>query len=229
MPGTFTKKQLAVAVVSGAFLLGAGMAGCNRSKTADELLADATQYEQKGDQKAALIQLKNAVAQNPENAQARLRLGTLHLELGDAPSAEKELRKAVSLGTSAGQTLPLLAQSLLNQGKFQPLLDDISEDQAKGSAPLLARRGAALLGLGDTDKSRASYEAALAADPNSGEALGGLARHAAIKNDLPGAMRLMEEAVTRDPKNAESWMLMGNLQRAQGKIKEALVDYDKAL
>ena len=229
MPGTFTKKQLAVAVVSGAFLLGAGMAGCNRSKTADELLADATQYEQKGDQKAALIQLKNAVAQNPENAQARLRLGNLHLELGDAPSAEKELRKAVSLGTPAGQTLPLLAQSLLNQGKFQPLLDDISEDQAKGSAPLLARRGAALLGLGDTDKSRASYEAALAADPNSGEALGGLARHAAIKNDLPGAMRLMEEAVTRDPKNAESWMLMGNLQRAQGKIKEALVAYDKAL
>lgn len=229
MPGNLTKKQLAVAVVSGAMLLGAGMAGCNRTQTAEELLAEAQQYETKGDRKAALIQLKNAVAQNPENAEARLRLGTLHLELGDPASADKELRKAASLGVAADKTLPMLAQSLLMQGKFQPLLDEITEDKAKASAPLLARRGDALLALGDAAKARASYDAALALNPNSGDALIGMARHAAVGNDLASAGRFTQDATTRDPKNPEAWMLMGSLLRSQGKSKEALVAYDKAL
>ena len=89
MPGTLTKKQLAVAVVSGAILLSAGMAGCSRTQTAEELIAEAQQYQKKGDRKAALIQLKNAVAQNPDNVDARLRLGNLYLDLGDAASADK--------------------------------------------------------------------------------------------------------------------------------------------
>lgn len=229
MPGKLTKKQFAVAVVSGAILLSAGMAGCSRTQTAEELLTEANQYEQKGDRKAALIQLKNAVAQNPDNAQARLRLGTLHLQMGDAQSAEKELRKAISLGVAADETLPQLAQALLLQAKFQPLLDEISADEAKASAPLLARRGDAFLALNDAAKAREAYEAALAINPNDGDALGGMARHAALGNDLAGAARFADEATTRDPKNAESWMLKGNLLRAQGKGKEALVAYDNAL
>lgn len=229
MPGNLTKKQLAVAVVSGAILLSAGMSGCNRSQTAEELLAEATQYQQKGDNKAALIQLKNAVSQNPENAQARLRLGTLHLNLGDAASAEKELRKAASLGIPADQTAPLLAQSLMSQGKFQPLLDEISADAAKASPQLLARRGDALLSLRKPDEARQAYEAALALNPNLGDALSGLARHAALSGDIAGAERLAADAVSRDPKNAESWMLQGSLLRSQGKSKEALDAYDKAL
>ncbi len=229
MPGNLTKKQLAAAVVSGAILLGAGMAGCNRTQTVEELLTEAQQYEQKGDRKAALIQLKNAVAQNPENAEARLRLGTLHFELGDPVSAEKELRKAASLGIPADKTLPLLAQSLLMQGKFQPLLDEVTEDKAKASASLQARRGDAFLALGNAAKARESYDAALALDANSGDALIGLARHAAIGNDLANAERFAKDATVRAPKNAETWMLMGNLLRSQGKGKEALVAYDKAL
>ncbi|NNG24186.1 XrtA/PEP-CTERM system TPR-repeat protein PrsT [Telluria aromaticivorans] len=229
MPGNLTKKQFAVAVVSGAILLSAGMTGCDRTRPAEELLTEAKEYEQKGDRKAALIQLKNAVAQNPENAEARLRLGTLHLTLGDAPSAEKELRKAGSLGVADDKILPMLAQTLLMQGKFQPLLDEISEDKAKASALLLARRGDAFLGLDDASKSRSAYEAALALNPNLGDALSGMARHAAIGNDLATAERFADEAITRDPKNAESWMLKGSLLRTQGKGKEALAAYDKAL
>lgn len=229
MPGNLTKKQLAVAVVSGAILLSAGMTGCNRTQTAEELLTEAAQYEQKGDTKAALIQLKNAVSQNPENAQARLRLGTLHLALGDAASAEKELRKAASLGADSSKTLPLLAQSMLAQAKYQLLLDEIGEEKAKGAPILMARRGDALLGLGEPDKARQTYEAALAINPNLGDALSGMARHAIATSDRDSAERFANEAVTRDPKNAESWMLKGGLLRSQGKSKEALAAYDKVL
>ncbi len=229
MPGTLTKKQLAVAVVSGAILLSAGMAGCNRTQTAEELIAEAQQYEKKGDRKAALIQLKNAVAQNPENADARLRLGTLHLELGDAASADKELRKAASLGVAADKVQPLLARSMLMQGKFKELLDEVKPEQATATPVLLARRGDAHLALGDKDKAKEAYEALLAVNENSGDGLIGLARVAAMDNDLGAASRFISDATSREPGNAEAWMMMGNLQRSQGKVKEALASYDKVL
>jgi putative PEP-CTERM system TPR-repeat lipoprotein len=227
MLGNLTKKQLVVAL--GAVLLTAGMTGCKRTQTVDELLSDAQKYEQKGDHKAALIQLKNAVTANPDNAEARLRLGTEYFQLGDAVSAEKELRKALSLGSPGDKALPLLAQSLLIQSKYQPLLDEITEDKAKASASLLARRGDAFLGLGNKDKAQEAYKAALALDPNSGDALIGMARHTALANDIEGAKRLSAEANTRDPKNAEAWMVTGNLLRMEGKNKDALAAYDKVL
>lgn len=229
MPVTLTKKKLAVAVVSGAILLSAGMAGCNRSQTAEELIAEAQQYEKKGDRKAALIQLKNAVAQNPENAEARLQLGSLHLELGDAVSADKELRKAASLGVAADKIQPLLARTMLQQAKFKELLEEITPEQAKASPVLLARRGDAHLALGEKDKAKEAYEAALAVNDKAGDGLIGLARLAATENDLAAASRFVGDATTRDPGNAEAWMMLGNLQRSQGKVKEALAAYDKVL
>ena len=229
MPGTLTKKQLAVAVVSGAILLSAGMAGCNKTKTAEELIADAQQYEKKGDRTAAMIQLKNAVSENPDNAEARLRLGTLHFELGDIASADKELRKAAGLGMAADKTLPLLARMMLLQGKYKELLDDITPEQAKASAVLLARRGDAYLGLGEKNKAREAYEAALAVNENSGDGLLGLARVAAVDRNMEAATRFINEATTRDAGNPETWMMLGNLQRSLGKSKEALAAYDKVL
>ncbi|MEW7849572.1 XrtA/PEP-CTERM system TPR-repeat protein PrsT [Massilia aurea] len=229
MSGNLTKKQLAVAAIAGTILFGAGISGCSRTQTAEELLVEAQQYEQKGDRKAALIQLKNAVEKNPENAQVRLRLGTLQLEMGDAPSAEKELRRAASLNLPAATIAPLLAQSLLAQGKFEPLLNDISADQAKGSAILLARRGDAFLALNKRDEARASYQAGLAVDANSGDALGGLARIALLGNDTATAEGILDDAAVRAPKNTDIWMMKAAILRSQAKSQEALAAYDKVL
>jgi len=229
MPGNFSKKQFAVALVSGAFLLSAGLGGCGRTQTAEELLTEAQQYEKKGDQKAALIQLKNAVAQNPDNAEARLRLATLHGVMGNPVSAEKELRRAISLGASAKRTLPLLAQSLLSQGKFQPVLDEITEERAQGSAMLLVHRGNALLGLNRSEQARSAYQAALAIEANSGDALAGMSRVAILNNDIAEARALAKDATVRAPDSAAAWLLQAALLRSEKKNEEALSAYDKVL
>lgn len=225
---SLTKKKI-TAAVCGVFLLGAGLAGCSRDKSTAELLTDAKQYQQKGDQKAALIQLKNAVAKSPEDGEARLALGALHLELGDTVSADKELRKAASLGIAPARTLPLLAKALQAQGKYQDVLDQVSATQAQDSAELLAQRGDAFLGLGKPDDAKAAYEAALAKQPNAAEARLGLARVAMMRQDAEGAMALVEEAAAKDPKNAEVAMFKGALLRAQNKPEAALAAYEQAL
>lgn len=221
--------KFTAAVVSGALLLG-GLTACNRDQSTESLLAEAKQYQQKGDEKAALIQLKNAVAKSPEDAEARLQLGSLYLETGDAVSADKELRKAASLGMAPARTLPLLAKSLQNQGKFKEMLDEIKPELAANSAPLMALRGDALLATGNADGAKAAYDAALALDPNSGAALTGLARHALIKNsDKETGQRYLADAVAKDGKNPDVWMFQAGMLRGMNKPDEALAAFDKVL
>ena len=81
------ESKLIAALLSSAFVF-AGLSGCGRTQSTESLLSDAKQYEQKGDLKAALIQLKNAVEKSPDNGEARLALGNLELDMGDAASAE---------------------------------------------------------------------------------------------------------------------------------------------
>jgi len=228
MSRTVSKMKLTTAVVSGALLL-AGLTACNRDESTASLLAEAKQYQQKGDRKAALIQLKNAVAKSPEDGEARLQLGALYMEIGDAVSADKELRKAASLGLAPERTLPLLAQAMQAQGKFKELLKEITPQVAAKSATLTSLRGDAMLATNDLDGAKAAYEAALALQPASGAGLIGLARHALLKRDVDAAERYASEAVAKDPKNPDVWMFRGGMLRGMDKLDEALAAFDKAL
>lgn len=228
MPRHPNKLKLTAALLSGAFLV-AGLSACNRTtQSTESLMSDAKQYEQKGDRKAALIQLKNAVEKSPDNGEARLALGSLELAMGDAVSAEKELRKARSLGIAADRILPGLGKALVQQGKLKDVLTDITPEAAAKSAPLLIVRGNALLATGKADESKQAYEAALALNPNSGDALIGLAQHAQVGGDRDAAQRYAQEAVAKDPKNAEVFMYRGTMLRMEGKSDEALAAFDQA-
>jgi len=223
------KLKLTAALVSGVFLLGAGLGGCNRGESTATLLAEAKQYQQKGDYKAALIQLKNAAAKSPDDAEARLQLGMLYLETGDAVSADKELRKAASLGMKGERTLPLLGRALRAQGKSKELLEEITPALAQNSAPLLALRGDALLDQNKPAEAQQAYTQALQLQPANGAALIGLARHALAEKDTAQAERYAAEAVTKDPQNPETWLFKGSMLRGADKPDEALAAFDKAI
>lgn len=229
MPRNTTHLHLTAALVSGAILLGAGLGGCQREQSTAQLLADARQYQQKGDRKAALIQLKNAVVNSPDDGEARLALGTHYLDNGDMVSADKELRKAASLGIAQARTLPSLATAMLAQGQFQKLLDEVTPAIAQGSPELLTRRGDALLALRKPDEAKQAYEQALAAKGAGAGPRLGLARLAMAQSDSAAAHRYVDEAAAAEPGNAEVWMFKGALLGAQGKPQDALAAYDQAL
>lgn len=228
MPRHAHKLKLTAALLSGAFLV-AGLGACGKTQSTESLLTEAKQYQQKGDYKAALIQLKNAVEKSPENGEARLQLGELELTMGDVQSAEKEFRKARSLGVPAERVLPPLGKSLVQQGKFKDILELVKPDVAAKSAPLLSLRGEALLSSGEPSEAKAAFEQALVLDPNSGDARLGLARQAMMARDRDAAVRYVDEAVAKDPKNAEAFMAKGTMLRIQGKPEEALAAFSQAL
>ena len=89
--------------------LAAGLAGCGEPDTA-KLLEQARASIAKKDTEAARIQLKSALQQTPNSAEARFLLGELLLNGGDVAGAEVELRRALELQHPDVQVLPALAQ-----------------------------------------------------------------------------------------------------------------------
>lgn len=222
------KLAVSAAVMSGVLLLGAGMSACGKGESAEKLLAEARQYQQKGDSKAALIQLKNALEKNPDLAEARFQLASLYVEGSDPLAAEKEIRRAMALHYDSEKTAPVLARSLLMQGEYQKALDETVN--AKSDA-VQVLRGDAYLGLGADKAPQAeeAYQAALKLRSNNGEALVGLARVASVRKDLDAAIRYSEEALAKDPQNPAVWSFKGDLLRFQDKPAEALAAYQQVI
>ena len=211
-------------------LLTAGMAGCGKSEDATSLVADAQRYQEKGDNPAAIIQLKNALQKNPDDPETRYLLGTIYHKTGDLQSAEKELRRALNLGMDPARVVPQLGRTLLELGQFQQVLDETkSLFEARSSAEIATLRGRASLALGRGDDARELFKRALEDKPDSSDALVGLAQYSLTKQDLAAASQYSEQAVSVDPKNADAWLFKGDLLRAEGKIDLALAAYDEVV
>lgn len=86
-------------------LLTLTLGACNNARDTDSLMAQARQYRVKGETKAAIIELKNALQKTPDDARARLLLGEVYIDAGDVASAEKEVRKAQALGMFYGESM----------------------------------------------------------------------------------------------------------------------------
>lgn len=170
------------------------------------------------DPEAAITALRRALQDNPQDAQARWRLGRLYLDAWRGADAEKQLRWAAASGLEPAKVRLPLAQALLMQGKHQALLNEIAIDaevDPKLAASGLALRGHALVALGDAEKAREALEAALSIDEQAMGATLGLAGLAMGQKDYARAQALLEDVLARAPNHAEALVVTAcaNLDR----------------
>ncbi len=200
---------------------------------ADDPLQTAKQYMEKGEAKAAVIELKGLLQKSPENAEARVLLGDLYLRLGDGASAAKELEKARDLNLPKEAWIAKLARAYLLQNQPKVLLETLQpEPQLPGKVrgELLALRGVAQLGLNDgLDKAQESFNAALQVDPDSVDALLGLAMLEAARQQYKQAADYATQATAKAPKNVQAWLLLGETQRSNADMPGALGAYSHAI
>src|SRR5271169_3933396 len=88
--------------------------------------ANAQLLIEKGDVRAALLELRNIVKVSPQNVTAHYRLGQVELQLGDPVAAEKELKQARDMGFDTRAVNMLLAEAYLAQNKQKELLREFS-------------------------------------------------------------------------------------------------------
>lgn len=199
------------------------LVACHRMKPSDDLLREAQQAHARGEDRAAVIQLKNLLQREPGHGAARRLLGEMHLAQGDPASAEKELRRALSLGQPRAALLPLLVRALLQQGAYQGVLDELQAEPA--GAAVLAWRGHARFGMGKAEDAGQLYTQALHKDAALVEAYLGQARLALLRSDADGAGALVERALAADARSVEALRFKGDLLRARGEAQAAQAAY----
>jgi len=219
-------KTLLVLLLAASCEGGAAFAG-------DDPLQAARQYLDKNEVKAAVIELKSLLQKSPENAEARLLLGESYLKLGDGVSAVKEVEKARDLNLPKERWITTLAQAYLQQGQVKPLLEQLQPDPQLSkpvNAKLQAYRGMAELTMKDkVDSAQENFKAALQNDPNSVEALLGFAMLEMGRQQFKPAADYATQATAKAPKNAQAWLLLGEIKRSDGENPAALDAYTHAI
>lgn len=223
------RRQLLLASLAVLFLATA----CGEtSLSPDEHVVRAQQARAEGDLRTALIEIKNALQQEPSRPEARRLLGEYNLALGNAVEAEAELLRAQELGSDPDRLrLPLLRASQM-QGEHEQVIKatETSEPFTAAQWPdALILRGQALLSEGQQDAARDALKQALQLRPADAEALLGLAWAAWLGQEPAAARSHLQAALESDPQFARAWELQGDIEREAGQLEEAEASYSKAM
>lgn len=191
---------------------------------------DARKQLQKGDLKAAIIQLKNAVRADTNNIEARFDLGIAELRSGDAPSAEKDLLVARERGFDEARIVVPLGEAMARQNKSAAILKEIRPGNRGPDieSRVLTLRAGAHASLRQINEAQAAYAEAIKLSANAG-AYTGLARTLIAQRQFGPAEEQVDAALAREPNNTEALLIKGQLRRAARDFPGALANYDKAI
>jgi len=216
-------------IVIALVLLGA----CGDSaKTDEQFVFDAQALYEKKDVNAAVIELKNALQQNANNAEARALLGRIYAVLGVGAAAEKELIKARELGIPLRDIAISLGESLLQQNKGDQLIEDFQKgtydtDELKAIKSVLI--GEAYLQKQLYTGAGKYFDLALKNEITKSRALLGKALIFLMKGDFDSAENLVNEAVLLAQTNTKVWMTVADVHLAKNNSDEVISAYEKVV
>jgi putative PEP-CTERM system TPR-repeat lipoprotein len=206
-----------------------GVAGCAPSP--EELMTRAESSLRKGDARSAEIDLKSLLQREPENARARALLGESYSMRGDFGAAEIELDKAKQYGAPAELIQVPACRVLVAKAAYEDALKACSPTGASGPTKVQLQiiTGNALLALDRPAEAKAAFEAALVDQPDSLDALLGLANAAQVDGGPSGALAVLDGADAAFKESTTFWLAHGGLNVASGDLPAAEADYRQAL
>ena len=193
-----------------------------------DYLSDGRQALIKGDLRIAAAKLRNAVAADPQNAEAHFLLARVQLESGDPPAALKEAKIALARGYDRQQVLPLILSAYLSQGKNAEVLNEfeVGNQDAGTDALILAARGYAYSNLMQLDEAEKAFSQAAALSPNSLQPPLALAKMAIGRGDLAVAQTQLDAAMRIAPAAPDVQMLRTQVLRMRNDAPGALALLD---
>jgi len=196
---------------------------------ADRLERGQQAYES-ADYRAAIIDAKNILINDPDNVDARLLLGRSSLRIGDPRSAEKELRRAVQLGADKSDIVVDLGRTLLILREFEQVEIEITADNAADEETRIAvlrMRGDALLGQQRVAEARAIYTEILAVRNDDLDTMLAVVTSYVVQNQLLQARATLDQILTIDPEYIAGWLASGSLAALQHNLARAEVNFAK--
>ncbi|MDP1863294.1 MAG: PEP-CTERM system TPR-repeat protein PrsT [Thiobacillus sp.] len=228
-----TQRPVALAIAL-AFAATALLTACDSTAklTEQEHIQRAKDFEDKGNLKGSILELKNAVQKNPDSPQARLMLGQVYLKSGMGAEAEKELNRAVQLGVNRETIKPQLGEALLMMGEYKRVLDEIQpgeQTSAANRARILQMRAEAMLNLGQFKAGCSLFQQSLEADSSNPPTYWGLAQCAVAENNMAKAKTWLDTALKIGDKQSHTWVYLGSLELRNDNPQGALSAFTNAL
>lgn len=216
------KSLLALSVAVGISLTGCG------GKDPQELIQSAQQNIQQGDEAAAVIELKNALQEAPQNAQARFLLGKVYTEQGAWAAAAKELEEAKKYGFDINAVVPLLALSYYSQSNLQQLesLSEIGTGLSTTSkAAVFAFTAMTLFELGVIDEAQVMVEEAKNEAPESEFSKLSSALQDIAAGNIDSADNTLDTIIESDVSLPEVYLFKGQIASYRENTEEAVAAF----
>ena len=224
-------KKLVVTSVAAAVLLSLLPSSIAADDNASRGYEDALRRFEKNDTSGAIVQLKNALQQDPQMLAAHILIGRAYLANSQPDAAQESFERALRLGVDPSEIAIYLSQAYLNQGKSRELLERFPPESVPSAqrAELLVTRGQAYRHLNNSEAAARSFTEARNANPRF---VSGYLAHADLlsrQGKAADAMKLVDSALAIDPASARAWYLKGSIYNMAGDLPAALENYGKAL
>jgi putative PEP-CTERM system TPR-repeat lipoprotein len=201
------------------------------TKATGELLEEAEAAIAAGDSAAAMVHLKNALQKEPGNVSALLQLADLNLAAGDARTAESQYRRAAQLGASEIEFQLGLLKALLQQEKFQAVLDEVDPATviATSQLPVILRlRGRAYAGLGLLAEAAAALQNSIELEPDLPDAHADLAEVYLRLHREDEADEEIARALTSDAEHPPALFVRGRRELSADNVEAAEASFQQA-
>jgi tetratricopeptide (TPR) repeat protein len=210
----------------------------------------AAAYQAKGDQESALVEISKVLARDPENALAYFQRAEIYSAQNGDERALPDAEKASALQPQNPRARVLLGKILLRNadgaaggeaagicGKAVAALQPLLEVKAGDSETLflLSRAYRCAGQAAEAQKTLEEFEAASQRDrttkqeQHEAEHLVEQANNLAIKNDLPGALDLLRQAIAKDASYSPAYSLFAKLYYSAGDLEKASEAISRAL
>ena len=201
------------------------------NEKASEFYENAVKRFSKLDYDGAIIQLKNALQQDPYLLPAMALLGEAYIEAGNGGAAESALNEATQNGADPALTAVPLAKAFVLQFKHDQLLAQPIPPRLPLTkrAELLEVKAQAALQVNNQKLLNEILREIEKLDPNSVAGLTIKATIAMRGGDLTTAQSYISRALVVAPESPSVWLTSASLYHVQGKTEEALEGYAKVI
>lgn len=198
---------------------------------AGQFYEQAIQAQQNQNLPEAIIDLKNALQENPNYVAAHILLGEIYLKQQSLSEAEVQLTQAKQLGADQALLIKPLAQLYLYQLKYDQLIKEIDPSRfSRDLQPTLHLfRGDAYVQLGELSAALNEYDMASQINPGQIDSLIGRANTLLRRGDIDGARTATDKALQMKPDDPGVRFVIGSIKHSQGDLNGALTEYDATL
>jgi tetratricopeptide (TPR) repeat protein len=177
----------------------------------------------------AIEHLEALVRSTPNDTDSWLLLGRLYRASGQPTKAEEAFRKILQTDPDSKAGLANLAELYLQQGDYGHAAEALTKIPESDMDPqLLGTLAYAYTQAHNFDKATATYEKALAQDPDNTELRRAYAE-ALFNNGKNAAARVeLQRILKSDPDDDASYMRLAQIDRQEGRFDDARQELDKA-